>query len=1235
MNRSKILPKLILLATLGILIFSFIPTVAASQGRVAERQNFIPTANYDQSLTTHVSDLNMANEPVIWDDPIQLTSNEYHDSHPQIHNGMVTWESYEIFFYDGISTQQLTDNGGTVQRPKIHNGWVTWYNAEGHWSEIFLYDGISTKQLTNNDFIDCVPQIHNGMVTWQGNYKKEEDYEIFIYDGISIQQLTNNYYYDYDPQIHNGLVVWSGWREDDFEIFLYDGISTQQLTNNEYNDESPQIHNGMVTWMGNDGNDYEIFLYDGISTQQLTNNDYDDWYPQIHNGMVTWMGNDGNDYEIFFYDGISTQQLTDNEWYDFAYNIHNGLVTWNGYDGNDNEIFFYDGISTQQLTNNEVHDWYPQIHNGMVTWMGNDSKDYEIFLIGPDVTPPKFDDVVTTPPTVNNRVVYEQGTIGHSITWIPSEANPDGYSITLNGIDIESGGWSGNNISIGIDGLTVGRYAYVCTVDDLAGFSSSNTVLVLVYFEHEHFRFGTLGGPTNLDPHNAFDYNSYDVIDQVIETLFACDLSDPELNIIPRLALDYGIWSNDGLKYRIPLRSGITFHDGTSFNAETVKWNFDRLNYFLNLDPSFNPETRSPLYPVYLWPDGTPRIQNINIISEYIIEFVLSRPYTALEALLSFQGSGIMSPTSTHPYEDIDTLSGDLIGTGPFVYDEYIENSEVRFHAYEDYWQGSSYIDILYFNIYPNADELTQALLNSEVDFIKNPSFTMLQELRDHPGIILVEDGQSATTRYLGINNQQVPWFMRKAISYALQYDEIIYQLTPNAEAERLRSPLPLGIKHANWEFDIPEYDVITAREAIIASGVYDLLPPADDDNAWQLREQNNPLEVYTYVYWTGSEMHVALYDILNENLKNIGVRVLGYGLNSIEEWFNQISEQQLFTFGWAPDINDPSNYIYNLFGVGGNEYDYNAAQVYDVPTLQLMDQALSETDPSARRDLYYNIQQMLIEDVYPMCWLWVLNNYDAFYNTFSGFHMNAMEKVWFYSVLPSFLDVTPPTWNPIPSDQVVELGDEFSYIITAIDESSVSHLWIDDTENFIWDPVFPYWENNFLIRSTHRLAAGEYSLEIRAYDPYENYCSATITIWVQDTTPPTTGHIPNQISCTYTRVSQVIYSLTVYDRSEISYVYHLASKDLPNFPIPLPTSDCFSIELIHLGQNPHTDLYYTTILIKTTGRLPNSIGIHDFRLVCYDSAGNYINNRFEVRVRRLASLKLSGEHDYIDFAIL
>lgn len=77
-------------------------------------------------------------------------------------------------------------------------------------------------------------------------------------------------------------------------------------------------------------------------------------------------------------------------------------------------------------------------------------------------------------------VNYEEGTIGHSIGWVPSSDRPWSYTITLDSATVDSGSWNGGSLSINIDGLVNDTYVYEITVYDNAGYSASDSVTVVV-----------------------------------------------------------------------------------------------------------------------------------------------------------------------------------------------------------------------------------------------------------------------------------------------------------------------------------------------------------------------------------------------------------------------------------------------------------------------------------------------------------------------------------------------------------------------------------------------------------------------------------------------------------------------------------------------------------------------------------------------------------------------------------
>ena len=119
------------------------------------------------------------------------------------------------------------------------------------------------------------------------------------------------------------------------------------------------------------------------------------------------------------------------------------------------------------------------------------------------------------------------------------------------------------------------------------------------------------------------------------------------------------------------------------------------------------------------------------------------------------------------------------------------------------------------------------------------------------------------------------------------------------------------------------------------------------------------------------------LRNMINEDLKQIGVKVVPVNVSGPVYWAMMLNEfgyhKNMFhlAYGlWGADYNDPSNFIDPLFRING---DANYGQVNDSQTLTWLEEALLETDPNIRKQLYYDIQKHLIEDVYPIAFSYSL----------------------------------------------------------------------------------------------------------------------------------------------------------------------------------------------------------------------------------------------------------------------
>ena len=525
---------------------------------------------------------------------------------------------------------------------------------------------------------------------------------------------------------------------------------------------------------------------------------------------------------------------------------------------------------------------------------------------------------------------------------------------------------------------------------------------------------GTMHGPVDLDPQVARDSESIAVIDQVCEGLFAYNLSDPEMVIIPNLALS-GTWNPVATEFSCILRQGVTFHDGISFNADAVIFTWDRMAWALNTTGT-NTDGITQVAELYEFPDGTPIVSSITRNGDYSITFNLARPYVPFEALLCFSASYILSPNSTPAMAYIDTTTGDIVGTGPFVYDNYAADFNVTFHAFEDYWKGRSQIDNLIFSIITDANARDAALFTGHIDILPDPQTSSLWLLYYAEGIDIVYGGLSLETQYLGMNNRLINATIREAISYAFDYNYLIDVIREGNDV-RMESPIPEGILYANWDdFNEAWYNVAAARTVMQSMGFgigWAVWVESPDENKWQTAT----FLTFNYTYNIGCSYQEDVLIILQDNLEKIGIAVEDAGM-TLGDFNNRMYEignntrnmLQIYWHGWSSEYNDPSNFINPLFtnrSVSHNGAQYNGYTAAieagrDPMALNdnvqlLMEAGLSEPDSVAREAIYDRIQELLIEHDLPWVFGYVSRRHDAWVSNLHGYQANSMGKKYFY----------------------------------------------------------------------------------------------------------------------------------------------------------------------------------------------------------------------------------------------
>lgn len=568
--------------------------------------------------------------------------------------------------------------------------------------------------------------------------------------------------------------------------------------------------------------------------------------------------------------------------------------------------------------------------------------------------------------------------------------------------------------------------------------------------------YGVRSLVVDLDPHQAWDSTSIDLISQVCEGLFKYDLSDPEMNIIPALAADYGSWNYDGTTYTVDLREDVTFHDGSTFNAADVVYSFNRLNYLISIG-------ESQIAELYML-NGFPLIDSVVAIGPYQVQFNLNFPYAPFEALLCFSGSYILPENEYSIYELMDTGSDILIGTGPYMYDGTI-GDHTTLLAYPDYyggWSNEQY-QIININLFYDEDAKNQALLSGDVQLTDGIDSDYLPQFEADPTLTVASPQQSTTIMYLGMNNNQINKTIRQAISWAFNYDYVIDELA-SGNAARLTSPVPEGIIYHNPDLDYPVYDLVVARQILIDAGIAPIGASANiyNDEWWTTLATADPIASFNYSYNIGSTFRADLGALTQNNLALIGIDVVIEAMDWSEfimlliEGFDNL---QLYMLGWGPDYNDPSNFINPMFS---NTSDSNYAHVNDPFVQEMMYQGLQETDAEARQQIYYTLQEYIVEDLMPMLWLYVPVIQTVYSSEITYYPQNPMSILRFYEihgdmVLDSDHDGIPdedetdiygtdPNNSDSDEDELDDYDELFVYFTNPLDP--------DSDDDFYWDYI-------------------------------------------------------------------------------------------------------------------------------------------------------------------------------------
>ncbi|MGB3495467.1 MAG: ABC transporter substrate-binding protein [Elainellaceae cyanobacterium] len=465
---------------------------------------------------------------------------------------------------------------------------------------------------------------------------------------------------------------------------------------------------------------------------------------------------------------------------------------------------------------------------------------------------------------------------------------------------------------------------------------------------------GTTQEVRTLDPADSYEIFPGILLYNMGDRLYSYTPGTTDL--VPQLATEMPTLSDDGRVYTIPLREGVTFHDGSDFNAEVMAFSIQRF-------------MENGGRPSYLLGD---KIESVEATGDYELTITLNEPFAAFTALLTFWG---VTPVPPEQYEMAESSfqPDTFIGTGPYKLSELTPET-VRLEVFEDYWGEAPANEGFDIQLFSSPANLYNAFRTGDLDIayqtLDPEQITSLEEEASEGGWDVIEAG-TTVINYMLLNQTIEPLdnpTVRQAIA-ALVDRPLLNERVFQGQADPLYSLIPTSfdIYEPVFEEEYGDGNAELAKELLAEAG-YD---------------ESNPLVLEIWYPSSSTQRNLVATTMeasFEEQLPGI-VDVEVKDVESATAWPN-IDEgiYPTFLLNWYPDFYDADTFIQpfmECLNGSGNTCNESANKsfYYSEKANELISKQRAETDPEVRKEYFVELQTMLGEDV-PYIPLWQNKDY-------------------------------------------------------------------------------------------------------------------------------------------------------------------------------------------------------------------------------------------------------------------
>lgn len=451
-----------------------------------------------------------------------------------------------------------------------------------------------------------------------------------------------------------------------------------------------------------------------------------------------------------------------------------------------------------------------------------------------------------------------------------------------------------------------------------------------------HLTFALRTSQLTLDPATVSSISRNEVISNIFEGLVQFG---ERAEIRPAIAERWEI-SPDGRTYTFYLREAARFHNGLRVRAEDVKYSFERQ---LRQNEAAAAWVFRPLVGTEEFLSGqADSVSGIQVLGEKVVRLELVQPVAFFLSTLCMDYAYVVPrDEAERPTIDFETRP---IGSGPFRLVEPLNGAnEVQLERFMNYWNAElPYLDRLTIKFGMSADEIFEAFLKGELDYVSDLPLTYLNELKQRAGEVHLLEALQLQTRMLVFGCDRPPLDdrrVRQAICYAVNRERFIDEVYAGM-AEPSLGPIPPGLLGYDPHQTGYTYDPERARA---------LLEEAGYGGGFE-----------TEIWWSDSVNQAV--EVLQQDLAEVGIRAEFRYVGLVElQRALRMRSVPIVGRDWYADYPDPDNFTYVLFNSRNRNLfiaDY-ANEKVDL----LTDEARAVMDREQRELLYREVSRLIVED--------------------------------------------------------------------------------------------------------------------------------------------------------------------------------------------------------------------------------------------------------------------------------